>query len=105
MNNKSCQIKKPAHIGRILKDVLSLYRHKSDAELMQIWELWDQAVGDRIAHLAQPEAFKGKCLWVNVSHSGLIQALQFEKQNMITKINHAFGKNIINNIKFKVGPI
>jgi len=102
---KNIQNKKPAHIGGILENVLSTYRQESDAELIRIWEIWDQAVGDRIAQNAQPEAFKGKFLWVNVTHSGLIQELQFSKQRMITKINHALGKKMINDIKFKVGTI
>ena len=105
MKKKSIQNKKPAHIGGILENVLRTYRQQSDAELIRIWEIWDMAVGDRIAQIAQPEAFKGKLLWVHVIHSGLIQELQFSKQSMITKINHALGKNMINDIKFKVGPI
>ena len=105
MNQKNHQNRKPSHIGGILENVLHTYRQQTDAELMRIWEIWDQAVGSRIAQIAQPEAFKGKFLWVNVSHSGLIQELQFEKQCMITKINRAFGKNVIHDIKFKVGPI
>ena len=105
MKNKKNQNKKPAHIGGILENVLHTYRQQSDAGLIRIWEIWDQAVGDRIAQNAQPEAFKGKFLWVNVTHSGLIQELQFSKQRMITKINHALGKKMINDIKFKVGTI
>ncbi len=105
MKQNGLQNKKPTHIGGILETVLSSYRQESDAELMRIWEIWDQAVGDRIAQHAQPEAFKGKLLWVNVNHSGLIQELQFSKQSMIIEINNAFGKKIIHDIKFKVGTI
>lgn len=105
MKIKSIENKKPVHISGILENVLRTYRRQSDAELMRIWEIWDMVVGDQIAQKAQPEAFKGKFLWVHVTHSGLIQELQFSKQRMITKINHAFGKKIIHDIKFKVGPI
>ncbi len=102
---KHVQNKKPAHIGGILENVLRTYRQESDAELIRIWEIWEQAVGGQIALNAQPEAFKGKLLWVHVTHSGLIQQFQFSKQRMITQINHALGKNVINDIKFKVGTV
>ena len=105
MEKKSNQNRKPAHISGILENVLHTYRQQSDAGLIRIWEIWDQAVGDRIAQNAQPEAFKGKFLWVNVTHSSFIQELQFSKQRMITTINHALGKDMINDIQFKVGAI
>ncbi len=105
IKNRNGQNKAPTHIGKVLEHVLETYRQQSDAELLRIWEIWDQAVGDRISQIAQPGAFKGNQLWVHVAHSGLIQELQFSKQSLISKINQAFGKKIIHDIKFKVGQI
>ena len=37
------------HIGSILDDVLKTYRREPDAELTQVWSLWDHIVGTSIS--------------------------------------------------------
>ena len=92
------------HIGGILADVLKTYRRESDGELVQVWQVWDNIVGDVIARNARPAAFKGKILLVHVSSSTWVHQLQFLKQEMIVKLNNAFGKNLIDDLKLKIGP-
>jgi predicted nucleic acid-binding Zn ribbon protein len=93
------------HIGNILTDVLKTYRRESDAELIQVWQVWDDIVGDVIAQNARPAAFKGKILLVHVSSSTWVHQLQFLKQEMIAKLNNTFGKELIGDLKFKIGPL
>ena len=93
------------HIGSILSDVLKTYRRDSDADLVQVWQVWDRVVGDVIAQNARPAAFKGKLLLVHVSSSTWIHQLQFLKTEMMTKLNQALGKAVINDLKFKIGPL
>lgn len=93
------------HIGSILSDVLKTYRRDSDADLVQVWQVWDKVVGDVIAQNARPAAFKGKLLLVHVSSSTWIHQLQFLKKEMMAKLNQAFGKAVINDLKFKIGPL
>jgi predicted nucleic acid-binding Zn ribbon protein len=93
------------HIGNILTDVLKTYRRESDGELTQVWQVWDDIVGDVIAQNARPAAFKGKILLVHVSSSTWVHQLQFLKQEMIAKLNDTFGKELISDLKFKIGPL
>ena len=93
------------HIGNILTDVLKTYRRESDGELTQVWQVWDDIVGDVIAQNARPAAFKGKTLLVHVSSSTWVHQLQFLKQEMIAKLNDTFGKELISDLKFKIGPL
>jgi len=93
------------HIGSILAEVLKTYRRESDADLVQVWQVWDRIVGDVIAQNAKPAAFKGKLLLVHVSSSTWIHQLQFLKQEMIAKLNNALGKTVIDDLKFKIGPL
>jgi predicted nucleic acid-binding Zn ribbon protein len=93
------------HIGSILKKAITNCRRDSDKELTAIWGLWNTAVGKAIAENAQPEAFKGKILLVNVSNSIWFHQLQFLKKEIITKINDAMGNELVEEIKFKIGPI
>jgi len=93
------------HIGGIIDDVLITFRRESDFELMRVWQIWDGIVGDVIAQNAKPAAFKGRVLLVHVSSSTWVHQLQFLKQDMIFKLNNALGKAMIEDLKFKIGPI
>jgi predicted nucleic acid-binding Zn ribbon protein len=93
------------HIGNIIGNVLKTCRNDFDENLAQVWGLWDGAVGDGIAKNTRPEAFKGKLLLVNVTSSTWMHQLQFLKKDIIKQINHALGKELVEEIKFKIGPI
>lgn len=94
-----------AHIGNVIRNVLGSYRQESDEDLVRIWSLWDNAVGEVIAGNARPEAFKGKLLLVNVTSSTWAHQLQFLKKDIIAKVNQALGKALVEDIRFKIGPI
>ena len=93
------------HIGNVIAGVLKNYRSKPDFELTEIWRLWDEAVGATIAQNARPAAFKGQLLIVHVISSTWIHQLQFLKNDLMAKINAALGKPLIQEIKFKIGPL
>jgi predicted nucleic acid-binding Zn ribbon protein len=93
------------HIGSIIGDVLKKYRHQTDAELVQVWQVWDSILGNVIAQNAKPAAFKGRILLVHVTSSSWIHQLQFLKKEMIAKLNDALGKALIEDLKFKIGPL
>jgi predicted nucleic acid-binding Zn ribbon protein len=93
------------HIGSLLDDVLKKYRHETNAELVQVWQVWDNIVGNVIAQNAKPAAFKGRILLVHVTSSTWIHQLQFLKKEMIAKLNNKLGKTLIEDLKFKIGPL
>ena len=94
-----------AHIGGVIEEIIKTCRQLPDSELTQIWELWNDIVGKVIAGNARPEAFRGTLLVVNVSSSTWIHHLHFLKKSIIHKINQAFGKTIVEDIKFKIGSL
>jgi predicted nucleic acid-binding Zn ribbon protein len=93
------------HIGNVIDGVLKSYRAEPDFELSEVWRLWDDTVGETIAQNARPAAFKGKLLIVHVISSTWIHQLQFLKNDLMAKINDALGKPLIQEIKFKIGPL
>ena len=93
------------HIGSVINKVLKTHRHEFDGDLVQVWNLWDSAVGEAIAKNARPAAFKGKLLLVNVVSSTWMNELIFLKKDIIKKINEALGKELVEEIKFKIGPV
>ncbi len=105
MAEKRVKNKRPIHISDIVHSVLRSCRKDSDDEMTRIWELWDAAVGKAIAENTRPDAFKGGMLLVNVSSSPWVHQLQFLKQEMMDKINQAFEKEMVREMRFRVGPI
>jgi predicted nucleic acid-binding Zn ribbon protein len=102
---KTIHVEEFEHIGTIIGNVLKTCRNDIDENLTQVWDLWDRAVGDGIAQNARPAAFKGNLLLVNVTSSTWMHQLQFLKNDMIKQINQALGKELVKEIKFKIGPI
>jgi hypothetical protein len=92
-------------IGDIINTVLKTCRRDCDEELSRVWSLWESAVGDIIAKNTKPEAFKGKLLLVHVNSPPWMHQLQFLKKDIINKVNQALGKELVQDIKFKIGPV
>lgn len=93
------------HISNIIDDVIKQYRCEPDFDLKAVWRLWDETVGETIAQNARPAAFKGKLLIVHASSSAWIHQLQFLKSDLISKLNAALGKVLVEDIKFKIGTL
>ena len=93
------------HLSNIIGDVLKKYRLETDSELVQVWRVWDTIVGNVIAQNAKPAAFKGRILLVHVTSSTWLHQLQFLKKDMIDKLNVTLGKTLIEDLKFKIGPL
>ena len=93
------------HINKVLTKAMRAYRREDDTELTKVWALWDQAVGKLIAENTRPAAFKGKLLIVHAADSTWIHHLQFLKKDIITSVNTAFGKELVENISFKIGSV
>lgn len=93
------------HIGNILNNSLTSIRSQGDSEMIRIWDIWDRAVGETIAHNTRPAAFKGHLLQVNVSSSSWLFQLNFLKKELIEKINTTLGKPLVRELTFKVGKI
>ncbi|WDP88969.1 MAG: DUF721 domain-containing protein [Desulfobacter sp.] len=93
------------HISDILTRALGKYRPAQDTSMTRIWETWDNAVGAPIAMNAKPEAFKDGTLSVNVSSSAWIHQLKFLEKEMISNLNTHLDKQLIKQIRFKIGKI
>lgn len=105
MGKKRNQRKEFEHIGRVIDRTIHRYRNEPDMELARIWDRWDRIVGKDVAENAQPAAFKGKILMVHAVSSTWIHQLQFVKAEMISKLNQALGKELVKEIKFKIGVL
>jgi hypothetical protein len=93
------------HLSNILSDAVANCRRVNDTGMLKIWDVWEIAVGDRIAENARPAAFKGDLLLVHVNSSVWIQQLGFLKTGIIAKLNGILGEGTVREIRFKIGPL
>jgi len=92
-------------IGDIIGTVIETYRREPEGELVRIWDLWEEVVGQMVAEHTRPEAFKGKLLLVTVTNSTWIHHLQFLKRGIIDAVNQAYGRTVLDDIRFKLGSL
>jgi predicted nucleic acid-binding Zn ribbon protein len=105
VSSKRSRNKDFTHIGSLIEQLQSRVRKNSNRDLSALWDCWDSLVGPLVAANAQPAVFKGKLLLVHVSSSTWLQQLQFLKSDMIRKINTSLGQHLVEEIKFKIGPL
>jgi predicted nucleic acid-binding Zn ribbon protein len=103
MDDKRRKCQGPIHIGSILNSTLRTLQEQTDGELARVWRIWDEAVGEAVASAARPAAFKGRLLYVNVSSSPWLHQLQFLKKDIVSNLNKALGRNVVEDVKFKIG--
>ncbi len=95
----------PAPLGTVLQQAMEASRIDIDLDAYRLWQQWDHVVGTTIAQNTRPEAIKGKLLLVNVSSAPWMQQLQFLKPELIEKLNETLGKEVVGDIRFKIGPV
>lgn len=105
MNNRRKESGQFVKIGHIIKDVLQSQRKHADAKMVRVWDVWHSAVGKQIGENTTPAAFRGGLLMVNVTSSAWVQQLWFLKKEIIAKVNHHLGEDLVEEIKFKIGPV
>jgi predicted nucleic acid-binding Zn ribbon protein len=92
-----------AHISGVLADLLKRLRPEAKEGMLRIRQVWDRVVEEDTARNARPAAFKGSILLVQVTGSAWIHHLQFQRKELISRLNADFGKTVVTDIKFKVG--
>jgi predicted nucleic acid-binding Zn ribbon protein len=90
-------------LGTVIENVLSQHRQSNDRALLEVWDVWAQAVGPAIAANARPAAFKGDLLLVHVRSSSWLHHMHFMEKEMIAKINAILGDHRVREIKLKIG--
>ena len=69
----------------------------------QIWEVWQEVVGQAIASHAHPAWIKNARLRILVSDPIWIQELEFLSNDIKAKLNQKLGRNAVGTIEFRLG--
>ncbi len=87
-------------LQRVLKDLRMDARH-AEAEVVKVWNsLLDPNI---VAH-AQPAGLHKGTLFVNVdSNVWLAEIVRYRRKEILDRLQHSFGRNLIRKISFRVG--
>lgn len=87
-------------LPKLMKDLRMDARH-AEAEVVKVWNtLLDPNI---VAH-AQPAGLRKGTLFVNVDSSAwLSEIVRYRRKEILDRLQHSFGKNLIQRISFRVG--
>jgi len=103
--SKRKRMERPASLANVLSEALKRANIDMDLELVRLWNRWACVVGPTVSQNARPAVIKGGMLIVYVSNTPWMQQLQFLKDDIKDKLNSDLGKPVIEEIRFKIGPI
>lgn len=87
-----------------LKQVLNIYLHKTGlakgVAQNTALQAWKDVVGDAVADNTKAESVEHGILTIKTSTPAWRQELQFQKQDILIKLNEKVGKGTIKDIQF-----
>jgi len=92
-------------LGDILNSLFHDMKADSGMEHIMPRDIWNKAVGARIAENTHPEFIREGILFVNVASSVWMQELHFLRDKILEKVNNELDSTQIKEIRFKIGPL
>ena len=103
--NPRKRLEKPTSLGNALSEALRHANLGVNLQMGRLWNRWDQVVGPTVSQNAKPAVIKGGLLIVHVSSTPWMQQLQFLKADIMDRLNSDLGRSVIEDIRFKIGPV
>jgi len=96
---------RPAHpVGEVMPKVLTLLRmdrRRAEAEIVRVW---NHLIDPNLAAHAQPTGLNKGTLFVTVdSHVWLDEIVRYRRKEILSRLQHSFGHELIARISFRVG--
>lgn len=85
-------------VAELLPDVLKEVKAPEAGKLLQVQNLWKEIIGAPFARYVTPGYFREDELFVEVSHSALIQELQPVTSKMLEEINRKLGADFCSKV-------
>ena len=89
------------HIGDAIKGFLNKSRLRNGIRAVQIEEIWEQLMGKTIAKYTDKIQIINQKLFIHTSVGPLKNELMYQKQQIIDRVNEAFGEKVINEVIIK----
>src|SRR4051812_34969208 len=90
--------------GKVVSNVLADLKMDSRRSDIEIVKVWNSAIDPVIVAHAQPANLHKGTLFVNVdSSTWLSEIVRYRRKEILDRLQHSFGKNLIQKISFRVG--
>jgi predicted nucleic acid-binding Zn ribbon protein len=87
-------------VSKVLAD-LKMDSRRADIEIVKVW---NSLIDPNITAHAQPHNLHKGTLFVNVDNSAwLSEIVRYRRKEILDRLQHSFGKNLIQKISFRVG--
>ncbi len=86
------------HIGDAIKGFLKKSRLDSGVKAVQIEAIWEKLMGKTIAKYTDKIKIFNKKLYIQTAVGPLKNELQFQKPQIIERVNEAFGETVIDEV-------
>jgi predicted nucleic acid-binding Zn ribbon protein len=103
--DKRPKMRRPAAVADLLSALLRGTPAEQRLKEGEIWLVWEDAVGSRIASHAQPAAFRNGTLTLAVDSAPWMQQLSFMKRELIAKVNEQLGEEMVTDLYMKAGKV
>lgn len=90
-------------IGDIISGLLTDGTLPFNPDDVDIWNVWDEVVGESFLGNTRPSGIRNKRLRVTVSDSVSLQELKFQESAIKEKLNEKLGRYAVEKIEFRVG--
>ena len=91
-------------VGDVMPRVLSDLRMDHRRAEVEIVKVWNSLIDPDIVAHAQPAGLRKGTLFVNVdSNVWLSEIVRYRRKEILTRLKHSFGQNLIQKISFRVG--
>lgn len=95
----------PQRAKKVLDETLQELGLTKRFEEWKAYQVWELAVGEKIAAHAHPTKIQNGKLSVLVDNTTWVQQLNFFKMRIMDEINKQAGKDIVREIAFKIGKL
>jgi predicted nucleic acid-binding Zn ribbon protein len=88
-------------LGDALDELVETLGIKKKLREQEVFSLWDEAVGERIAQVAKPLRMVRGTLIVSVKTGAWRNELSMRKQEIVGRLNQVLAEEIVRDIKFQ----
>lgn len=92
-------------IGKVIKDSFDQGFLGLAKEMVKVFEVWPEAVGEYAAQRSRPDSIKDGCLTVVVESAVWIDRFTYLKEDFVARINEQAGDALVEEITFKIGRL
>ena len=85
-------------LGEAMNKFIRGSRLKGDIQALRITDLWEKIMGKTIARYTDSIKIYGDKLYISTKVAPLKQELQFQKENIVLRVNEALKENVIREV-------